>query len=312
MDVIRNRLAKNLKNLKPWATRLKLEAFRLYERDIPDYPFLVDLYKDHVVVYNRSNVELDSKEEKKDHLPQLLNALQEILQITPEKIVLKNRERQKGLSQYDKLSSTGLTFFIQEGPAKFKVNLYDYLDTGLFLDHRIMREKIMKLAAQKKVLNLFCYTGSVSVFAALGGGRVTSVDMSSTYIDWAKENFQANNLSLREHDFIVENALAYLEREKGLASFDMIFCDPPTFSNSKKMFNDFEVERDQDFLIESCMSLLKPGGVLFFSNNKRGFKLSEKMMSQFEIQDISSHTIPKDFRDQKIHKVFEIRNRSSI
>lgn len=308
MSEIKNRIEKNVKRLESWAQKLKIEAYRIYERDIPEFPFIVDRYKDYFVVYDRSDEMIDAREDKREHFPQLIQALKELFSPADDHIVIKRRARQKGDSQYEKIDQSGKTMTVREGDALFKVNLFDYLDTGLFLDHRLMREKIKSLSQGKDVLNLFCYTGSVSVFAALGGGRVTSVDMSSTYIKWAQENFELNKLPLTQHEFVTENALEYLEKPAA-KKFDLIFLDPPTFSNSKRMEGSFEVEREQVFLVVSCMERLKPGGTLFFSNNKRSFKLDPQLSTEYAIRDITDKTIPKDFRDQKIHRVYEIRFR---
>jgi len=306
MSEIKNRIKKNVANLEAWAKKFKIDAYRIYERDIPDYPFIVDRYNDKFIVYDRSIDSIDSREDKQEHFPELLSALKDLFSVDDSKIIVKRRSRQKGEAQYEKINESGRTETVREGEAVFKVNLYDYLDTGLFLDHRLMREKIRKQANGKEVLNLFCYTGSVSVFAALGGGRVTSVDMSATYSRWAQDNFRLNNLDPEKHTFVTENALEYLEAPHK-ERFDIIFLDPPTFSNSKKMDSTFEVERDQTFLVESCMKLLKPEGVLYFSNNKRSFKLEPSLSEKYLVRDITSSTIPKDFRDPKIHRVYEIR-----
>ena len=305
--MIRNRLEKNFKRLKPWAERHQIEAYRIYERDIPDYPFIVDRYKDHFLVYDRGIDAIDSKEGKREHFPETIAALQDLFKVSEDKIIVKRRERQKGESQYERIDTSGHTMTVRESQALFQVNLYDYLDTGLFLDHRLMRQEIFSLAKDKDVLNLFSYTGSVSVFAALGGGRTVSVDMSATYTRWAQENFKLNGISPRGHEFITENALEFLANEFQPRKFDVIFLDPPTFSNSKKMEESFEVEREQEFLVDNCMRMLKPGGVLFFSNNKRSFKLLPSLSERFLVKDITAKTIPKDFRDPKIHHVFELR-----
>lgn len=305
MTPIKNRLEKNLKKLLPWARRIPTEAWRLYDRDIPEYPFIVDIYGDHLVIADRSNSVIDAE---KNHAPHLLEALKEIFKVSDDKLVFKNRVRQEGTSQYEKMSEQGVFMNIREGKALFRVNLFDYLDTGLFLDHRPIRHKIFQTSSQKKVLNLFCYTGSVSVCAALGGGFVTSVDMSATYVDWARENFRLNEIALENHQFIQADALQWLE-EKPTDVYDLIFLDPPTFSNSKRMRGNFEVERDQESLVEDTMKRLVPGGVLYFSNNKRGFRLSEKLQAQYLIDDITKDTIPPDFHDQKIHRCFRLRHR---
>jgi 23S rRNA (cytosine1962-C5)-methyltransferase/23S rRNA (guanine2445-N2)-methyltransferase / 23S rRNA (guanine2069-N7)-methyltransferase len=170
-----------------------------------------------------------------------------------------------------------------------------------------MRQKVFKTAKDKTFLNLFCYTGAVSVFAALGGAKTTSVDMSQTYLRWAQDNFAANDLNPEQHTFVNADVLEWLRLQNGHLKYDVIFLDPPTFSNSKKMQDSFEVERDQDFLVNTCMSMLNPDGVLYFSNNKRKFKLNPELMSKYKVKDISEESIPQDFHDKKIHVCFEIR-----
>jgi len=304
MSEIYQRLAKNLSRLSPLVKKYGVEAYRLYDRDIPDYPYIVDIYGPSTVIYDRSNEKLDNTEEKRGHWDQTLEALKE-LKFSQQFL----KRRASGKHQYQKLDEKQQSQIIKEGPAKFLVNLTDYLDTGLFLDHRIMREKIFKESKGKRVLNLFSYTGSVSVFAALGGAtEVTSVDMSKTYSEWAQENFKINNIPLQPNRFLVEDVLTYLEGPRDEEYYDLIFLDPPTFSNSKKMEDSFEVERDQRFLIEHCLRRLKDGGTFYFSTNKRDFKLDPIMRDRYSIQDISKKTIPFDFRDQKIHKVFLVEN----
>lgn len=305
-EMIKNRLEKNLKKLKSWADRNRIEAYRLYDRDIPEYPFIVDIYNDHYLIYDKSD---PVKDKDKNHLPHVVEALKSLFNCAEEQVVIKKRERQEGLKQYEKMDSKDMTFVIRESQALLKVNLYDYLDTGLFLDHRPMRQKVFKTAADKKFLNLFCYTGSVSVFAALAGARTTSVDMSQTYLRWAQENFALNNIDLTPHNFVNADVLEWLRAQRDHKSYDMIFLDPPTFSNSKKMEDTFEVERDQDFLVDSCMSMLNDGGVLYFSNNKRKFKLSSAIESKYQVKDLTEFSIPQDFHDKKIHNCFEIRAR---
>lgn len=331
--MIKNRLEKNYKKLKPWALRNHIEAFRLYDRDIPEFPFIVDIYKDFFLVYDKS---IESIDKEKGHLPILLTAIKELFSVDDSRLILKRRERQKGLNQYQKFSEDKDYFPVQEGAAFFWVNLFDYLDTGLFLDHRPMRYKIYKMAKNKKVLNLFCYTGSVSVFAALGGAsEVHSVDLSNTYLDWAKENFSLNKLDIetaskvdssvvtnltsdkstktnskRKYFFHQADVLQWIKDQVAKATydkFDIIFLDPPTFSNSKRMQSDFEVEKDQEFLVDHCMRLLSDNGVLFFSNNKRKFKLNDSLPKIYLVKDITKDSIPIDYHDQKIHQCYEIR-----
>lgn len=304
MSMIKNRIEKNFRKLKSWSERNHIEAFRLYDRDIPEFPFIVDAYKDHYLIYDRSNPKID---QQKNHLPLVVDAIKELFKADTDKIIIKKRERQEGLNQYEKINQSNKRFSVQENQTLLWVNLYDYLDTGLFLDHRPLRYKIFKSAAGKNFLNLFCYTGAVSVAAALGGATTTSVDMSRTYLDWAQDNFELNKISLKGHQFIQENAIEFLEKPRE-EKFDMIFLDPPTFSNSKRMDGTFEVERDQVFLINATMKLLKPTGDLYFSNNKRDFKLAEELKIAFKVTDMTEETIPMDFHDKKIHKVFLIRH----
>ncbi len=303
LNTIQNKLSKNYKHRMKWAKRENIEAFRIYEKDIPEFPFIVDIYKDHSVIFEKRDSEIDA--EKFTHFEFIISAVKNVLNIPEEKVVIKSRFKQKGNLQYERLEERNEFISVREHQAEFLVNLHDYLDTGLFLDHRPMRQVIFKEAKDKKVLNLFSYTGSVSVMAALGGAKhVTSVDLSATYQEWARKNFEHNKISLKEHNFIVQSALEYLE--KSVAKFDLIFLDPPTFSNSKKMDDDFEVEKDQLFLVENCLKLLNPGGVLYFSNNKRKFKLDPKVSELAHVEDITPKTIPIDFRDQKIHHCFKI------
>jgi 23S rRNA (cytosine1962-C5)-methyltransferase/23S rRNA (guanine2445-N2)-methyltransferase / 23S rRNA (guanine2069-N7)-methyltransferase len=306
--MVQNRLEKNLKKLKPWADRHKIEAYRLYDRDIPEYPFLIDRYKDFFVIYDRTDEVID---QGKNRLPEVIQALKNIFSIDDEKIILKKRERQEGVKQYERMDTQSHFFTVQETQAKFLVNLYDYLDTGLFLDHRPLRQWVFKESSGKRVLNLFCYTGSFSVFAALGGARsITSVDMSATYLEWAQKNFKLNDLPVEKHVFIQKNALDFLRQASAAAEekYDLIVLDPPTFSNSKRMDEVFEVEKDQDFLISSCLRLLTTDGVLYFSTNKRKFKLSEQVLAKARVKNVTGKTIPMDFHDQKIHHCYEIRH----
>lgn len=303
LSTIENRIEKNYKHRKKWAKREGIEAFRIYEKDIPEFPFIVDVYKDHAVVYEKRDDEIDAL--KFNHVEFIISAVKNVLNLPEERVVIKSRFKQKGSTQYTKLEEKNEFMLIKEYQANFLVNLHDYLDTGLFLDHRPLRQIVFKAAKDKRVLNLFSYTGSISVMAALGGAKsVTSVDLSSTYQEWAKKNFAENQIPLKDHTFVVQSALEYLERSTN--KFDLIILDPPTFSNSKKMEEDFEVEKDQEFLIKNCLKILQPEGILYFSNNKRKFKLSPEVLDLGKIEDITSKTIPDDYRDQKIHHCFKI------
>ncbi|MFZ3231763.1 MAG: class I SAM-dependent methyltransferase [Pseudobdellovibrio sp.] len=307
--MIENRIQKNFAKLKSWSEKYKIEAYRLYDRDIPEFPFIVDRYKNYFVIHDKSQ-QIDAE---KNHLPLLITALNNIFPIITDhsQILFKQRRQQKGLEQYQKLGSENKKIVVLENGVSFLVNLWDYLDTGLFLDHRPMRYQFLKNTKTKRFLNLFCYTGSISVMAALAGATTFSVDMSGTYLDWAKENFKQNQIDPSKHFFFEEDVLEFIKNCKNwpefIGSFDTIFLDPPTFSNSKKMEGNFEVERDQELLVENLMPLLKPNGILYFSNNKRDFKISKELESKFKINNITSKTIPIDFHDQKIHHCFEIK-----
>lgn len=303
MSMIRNRIEKNERKLKSWSEKHQIEAYRLYDRDIPEFPLIVDRYKDFFLVYDKSDSVIDAG---KNQLDPTIDALKELFQVPSDKIILKKRQRQEGLQQYEKLNQKNEFFPVRETQAQFLVNLHDYLDTGLFLDHRPLRQVIFKKSSHVRFLNLFCYTGAFSVFAALGGATTTSVDLSNNYLDWAQKNFRLNELNPEQHSFVNEDALKYLEKHKDCRSFELIFLDPPTFSNSKKMMGDFDVERDQVRLIELATSCLSDQGTLFFSCNKRKFKMDENLKKKYQVKDISEKTIPIDFHDKKIHQCFEI------
>lgn len=305
--MIRNRLEKNLKKLQPWAEKNRIEAYRIYDRDIPEFPFLVDRYKDHFVVYDKSQ----KIDEEKNHLPLLVTALKEIFSVSDEKIIIKRRQKQKGTDQYQKLGEKNEKLTVLENSVPLYVNLHDYLDTGLFLDHRPMRYHFLKKCRGHRFLNLFCYTASASVMAAVGGATTYSVDMSRTYLDWARENFELNQLDTKKHFFYEEDVLQFIKHASEwpdfAGSFDTIFLDPPTFSNSKYMKTDFDVERDQVALITHVMKMLKLGGKLFFSNNKRDFRLADEISSAYRVKNITKESIPVDVHDGKIHHCFEIQ-----
>lgn len=305
--MILNRLEKNSKKLIAWSEKYKIQAYRLYDRDIPEFPFIVDRYNEDFVIYDKS----EKIDENKNHLPALIEALKTLFKIEDNKIIIKKRQKQKGTEQYTKLATTNEKKIVLENGIPLLVNLHDYLDTGLFLDHRPMRYQFLKKSKNVKMLNLFCYTASVSVMAAMGGAITCSVDMSGNYLDWAKENFKLNQIDLNRHTFHEDDVLQFIENacvwHDYFESFDVIFLDPPTFSNSKSMKTDFDVERDQVQLVHQVLKFLKPQGVLYFSNNKRDFKISQELSTNLKIKDITLETIPIDFHDKKIHKCFEIR-----
>lgn len=303
LETIKNRIKKNYDKISKWAQKFQIEAYRVYDRDIPEYPFILDYYKGHLVIYDKSNPYI---ERDKAHFVLFLNAIKSIWGENVSYFI-KERKKQEGTDQYEKLDVKKVELEIFEGKAKFLVNLSDYLDTGLFLDHRPLRYQIFKRCKGKKLLNLFCYTGSFSVLAALGGAKTFSVDMSKNYMEWCKNNFRINGLEINQHEFLCEDIFKAFDQIND--QFDYIVLDPPTFSNSKKMENNFEVEKDQIYLVEKCMNLLKNDGILYFSNNKRKFKLDSAISEKYLVKNITPETIPIDFHDQKIHHCFEIKKK---
>jgi 23S rRNA (cytosine1962-C5)-methyltransferase len=284
------------------AKRLNVSAYRLYDRDIPEFPYIVEVFNDYAVVSLRLKA-IDEEETKKLNYQEFLKALEE-LGFPSEKRVFKKRVKTDASEQYSKNKEKPIILTIQEGQLQFQVNLNQYLDTGLFLDHRPWRQNFQELNLErKKYLNLFCYTGSLSVALAKAGATVTSVDLSKTYLEWAKTNFKLNGIDFNKHEFIQEDCIGFL-KELEDSSFDGIVIDPPTFSVSKKFKGTFDVERDHSFLIRQSNKALKKDGKGFFSNNLRSFKLDEQLQERYAIKDISFQSIPEDFHDKKIHQAF--------
>ncbi len=309
-STIVNRIKKNLRARK---TIIKnTSAYRLYDRDIPEYPYIIDIFNDYAVVYEKGKKidESDAAqiELQKKHQAHLVTAIKENLGLPRANIILKKRKRQKGKEQYETLAKKNKRISVTENDMKFWINLYDYLDPGLFLDHRPLREIIKQQAKQKKLLNLFAYTGSISIAGAVGGATVTTVDMSKTYLTWAVDNFNLNQLNPDKHEFIQADVLQYIH-EVDENKFDLIVLDPPSFSNSKRMEDTFDVQRDHSKLIHPLMKALRPGGILYFSNNFRKFKLDSEIFESYNVRDITTYSIPKDFRDNKIHMCFKIMNK---
>lgn len=306
-----NRIEKNLRKLKSFIQRGHTNAYRIYDADIPEYAVAVDRYTDWLHVQEYAPPASIDEKTAQQRLDQVLITLSEVLKITPEKIVLKQRKRQKGLEQYERQAQAGQSLVVHENGVRFKVNLSDYLDTGLFLDHRPMRFWMQQQAQGKSVLNLFCYTGAVSVHAAVGGAsRVDSVDLSATYLAWAEENFQLNYLKLNPYKYrmIRANAVEWLADCK--QRYDLIFLDPPTFSNSKRMQEVFDVQRDHVELLHTAMRLLENNGILVFSNNFRKFKLDPVISAHYAVEDYRLPSIPEDFqRDTKIHGCWLLRHK---
>ncbi|OBX11448.1 23S rRNA methyltransferase [Gallibacterium salpingitidis] len=303
-----NRLAKNIKKIEKWAKQQGLEAYRLYDADLPEYNLAVDRYADHIVIQEYAAPKNIDPQKARQRLLDAVTATLNITGVATDKLVLKVRQKQKGNNQYEKLANKGDYFFVNEYGAKLWVNLTDYLDTGLFLDHRLTRKMVGEMAKGKDFLNLFAYTGSCSVHAILGGAKSsTTVDMSNTYLNWAEQNFILNDIKGKQHKLIQADCLQWLENAKG--QYDLIFVDPPTFSNSKRMENSWDVQRDHLQLLAKLSKLLRRNGVIIFSNNKRGFKMDLNGLARLGLsaENISERTLPLDFqRNPHIHNCWRI------
>ena len=298
-----NRVKKNKQALKSWLKKEQVSAYRVYDADIPEYNVAVDVYNDCAVIFEYAAPKEIEDDVAQKRLQDVITLTAQQLNIEPENIAVKVRKRQKGEAQYTSMDKQNRFEIVEEFGAKFKVNLFDYLDTGLFLDHRLARRYIQENANGKRVLNLFAYTGSVSVHAALGGAKaVTTVDMSKTYLKWAEENFALNELKNTRFRFEQADCLKWLEHAQG--QYDLIFLDPPTFSNSKRMKEAFDVQRDHIQLLTWIKNILSPNGTLVFSNNKRGFKMDEVALIGLGLkaENISEKTLSPDFkRNKQIH-----------
>jgi 23S rRNA (guanine2445-N2)-methyltransferase / 23S rRNA (guanine2069-N7)-methyltransferase len=313
-----NRLRKNLSRLEAWAKRTDVACFRVYDADMPEYAFAIDVYGNDqrwacVQEYAApATVALDAARSRRD---EVLAVLPGILGLPEERVVLRVRRRQKGGEQYEKVGEEAQFHTVREGGYRFLVNFTDYLDTGLFLDHRITRRRVGELAAGRSFLNLFAYTGTATVYAAGGGASSsTTVDMSRTYLDWARRNLALNGLAGPQHDFVQADCLAWLE-EQGAAPrrrYGVIFVDPPTLSRSKRMDREFDVQRDHAGLLAMAARLLEPGGVIVFSSNFQKFKLDPAISQAFEVEDLTRATLPEDFaRNPRIHVCFLLKVRAA-
>ena len=298
-----NRLQKNIKKIEKWAKQQGLDAYRLYDADLPEYNLAVDRYADHIVVQEYSAPKNIDENKARQRLLDAVNATLQVTGIETNKLILKVRQKQKGTNQYEKLANKGEYFYVNEYGAKLWVNLTDYLDTGLFLDHRQTRKMLGEMARGKDFLNLFAYTGSATVHAALGKAKsTTTVDMSNTYLNWAEQNLLLNDIEGKQHKLIQADCLQWLE--KCDRQFDLIFVDPPTFSNSKRMEDSWDVQRDHIKLMTNLKRILRPNGTIVFSNNKRGFKMDFAKLEELGLSavEISHKTLPLDFeRNKQIH-----------
>jgi 23S rRNA (cytosine1962-C5)-methyltransferase len=301
-----NRLTKVYRHLSKQARRQEITCWRVYDHDLPEFPFCIELYEDKVYLAEYQRRHGMTEEEHQAWLESCLPTITEILGIPDERIFFRERRRKAGRQgQYEKLASEQEFFIAKEAGLSFRINLTDYLDTGLFLDHRITRGMVRDEAKDKRVLNLFCYTGSFSVYAAAGGAaRVDSVDLSRTYLTWAEENMKLNT-SAPQSNFIHADVKQWLD-EAPVGYYDLVVMDPPTFSNSKRMKDFLDIQRDHAELINQVLRVLRPGGVLYFSTNYRKFQLDKDKIETPVIKNITGATTPFDFQGKLFRYCYRI------
>ena len=315
-----NRLGKNLKRLRSWAERESVSCYRVYDADMPEYAFAIDVYRaiepDELWLYVQEyaapgEIELQAVRRRRG---EVLAMLPGTTGVAPERIRVRTRRRTRRGEQYDKVDAQARFHVVTEGGLRFRVNFEDYLDTGLFLDQRTTRARLREAARGKRFLNLFAYTGAATVYAAAGGAaNTTSVDLSRTYLEWGQRNLALNALTGDAHAWVQADCREWLrDTARGSERFDLVFLDPPTFSNSKRMQGVLDIERDHPELIDACASLLAPQGLLIFSTNAQRFRLQEGLLERYQIRDLSAATLPRDFeRNPRIHRCFEVRPRGS-
>ena len=326
-QLLRNRLTKRFQHLKKWARRSDVGCYRLYDKDIPEIPLAIDIFfmqespsaseaETYLRVYLYQRPYEKAEEEETQWLEAMIQAAAQVVGVSQDKVVAKTRMRQRGSDQYEKQETQdSITGIVQEQGHKFFVNLSNYLDTGLFMDHRPLRKIVEQEAQGKAVLNLFCYTASFSVYAAAGGAsRVDSVDLSNTYLAWGEKNFSLNGLTDAEKYRFTRSDVAQFLKESH-DSWDIIVLDPPTFSNSKKTKDTLDINRDWPKLVNAALQHLNPGGTLYFSTNSRQLHFDEALLQPptkandgagLKVKDITTATIPEDFRNQKIHRCWKI------
>ena len=311
-----NRLRKNASRLATWARRNDIACYRVYDADMPEYSFAIDVYGNEserwISVQEYAAPPTVAEDAVRARRDEALAAIPDVMGVPRERMMLRVRRRQRGGDQYEKLNAEQQFHVVREGQYRFLVNFTDYLDTGLFLDHRLTRGRIGELARGKRFLNLFAYTGTATVHAVGGGAASsTTVDMSHTYLDWARRNLDLNGLAGPAHEFVQADCLTWLDDEaqqRRPRQYDLIFIDPPTHSRSKRMQQEFDVQRDHAWLLQTAGRLLAPGGVMLFSNNFQRFKLDTGALEPFLVEDITRATIPEDYaRNQKIHVCYLLR-----
>ena len=306
-EMFSNRITKNVRHLRKWARKHGIECFRIYDRDIPELPFALDLYLERAHLQAYSKPLMDAPAQRR-WLATMHQAAARGLGQPLTTVILKQRSGQRPADQYRKLAASADDFVVSEGGHRFIVNLLDHLDTGLFLDHRETRALVGRLAPGRHVLNLFSYTGSFSVYAARSGAAsTTSIDLSKTYLDWARRNFELNGLEPGSNRLVQADVLRFLQEERASRDrYGLIVLDPPSFSNSKRMQGVLDVQRDHVALVRGCLALLASGGEMLFSTNLHSFKLDADALAAVKMREISAQTVPPDFRNRRIHRCWRI------
>ena len=306
-DIFANRLRKMDRHRRRWPTRRGITCYRIYNRDVPEIPLMVDRYEDYLHIGEYQRPHDRSIAEHADWLDLMVRTASLVLNVPSERTFVKHRQPQRGRRQYDRISEKALKRIVTEGGLRFEVNLSDYIDTGLFLDHRITRDIIRSESSGKEVLNLFAYTGSFSVYAGAGGARrITSVDLSRTYLDWARHNVDLNDQSTDQHEFVRANAVDFVMDHRKCREYGLAIIDAPTFSNSKRTEEDWDTQRHHGHLIQNVSRIMKPGGIIFFATNSRRFKLDDKSLGNVHIQEITHRTVPEDFANKKTHRCWRM------
>lgn len=306
-QMLLNRLKKNQTRLAPWLAEQTISAYRLYDADLPEFNVAIDVYGEYVHVQEYMPPKTVDEKKALQRLQTVLDVLVFGWHVPSGNIAVKQRSRQKGKQQYQKLDDRHERLIVQEGQIECWVNLFDYLDTGLFLDHRRLRSAFEKKQA-KRFLNLFCYTSVASLHAARGGAKTTNVDLSKTYLNWSKDNFRLNHFTIKDHQFVQADVVTWLSNDEG--RYDVIFCDPPSFSNSKRMEGTLDVQRDHIALIEASMARLTRQGTLYFSCNLKRFQMDETVKSRYHVNDITEWSTSKDFMNARGKRyAFEIKHK---
>jgi 23S rRNA (cytosine1962-C5)-methyltransferase len=314
--MLRNRLERMGKHWRKWARRQGITCFRLYDRDIPDVPLVIDSYEGQLHIAEVVRPRDQSQSDHAAWLDFIVRAAAEALGANAQdQVFVKRRERQLGKSQYERQADARNLWQVHEGGHTFLVNLSDYLDTGLFLDHRQTRAMVGAESAGKRFLNLFGYTGSFTVYAAAGGAvSTTTVDLSNTYLDWARQNMQLNGFSGPAHQFVRDDAVAFIQQRaaRNEPALDLAVVDPPTFSNSKRLVGVWDVQQHHAELLNQLLEQMSPMGKIFFSTNLRSFKLDHDALRGADVRDITSRTIPPDFRNKRIHRCWTLVKRTAL